>query len=81
VRILTTPGVWRITLNDGTVLRVWADGFQEIDGNYDFGLLIEADGDLPDTADITNRTPSDPKRVVVSVARLPMQAVRDIDGG
>jgi len=81
MRILTTVGEWEVVLTSGSVLRVWADGYQEIDGHYTFGILIDAEHDLSDTALVTNRTPSDPERVVVSVARIPVAAVKEISGG
>jgi hypothetical protein len=81
MRIITLPAEWRITLTDGSMLRVWADGYQEIDRHYTFGILMDAETDLPESALVTNVTPSDPSRVVVSVARLPIDAVGDISGG
>lgn len=81
VRILTTVGEWEVLLTSEAVLRIWADGYQEIDGHYDFGILIDAGDDLPDTALVTNRTPADPRRIVVSVARVPVVAVKSISGG
>src|SRR4051812_25954849 len=71
MRFITAGGNWEITLGDGCVIRLWADGYQELDGHYDFGVLVDVEGKAPDTLVITNRTPSDPDRVVISLARIP----------
>jgi hypothetical protein len=81
MRIVSLGGEWNITLVDGSVVRVWADGYQTEDGHHDFGLLVDTEGAELDTVSVTNRTPRDPDRVVISVARLPVTAVADISGG
>jgi hypothetical protein len=79
MHIVGLPVEWEITLADGSVLRVWADGYQEIDGYYDFGTLIDLDGgETVEAALIASRTPSNPARVIVSIARLPVAAVQTI---
>lgn len=76
-----TGGNWRVTLNDGSVLWVWADGYERFGDVYSFGLLIDAEGEADESIDITNTTPRNPNRVVVSVLRLPVALVAEIDGG
>src|SRR4051812_19769528 len=71
MRFITAGGKCEITLGDGCVIRLWADGYQELDGHYDFGVLVDVEWKAPDTLVITNRSPSDPDRVVISLARIP----------
>jgi len=72
--------LWYVTLKDGEVVSVWADSFSEDDGNYVFGALVDASRDEQEypNIEITNRTPSNPDRVVVTVARFPCSAVASI---
>ena len=72
---------WEVTLNDDSVVEVWADGFQELDGFYSYGVLVDAEGDVGGEVFVTNRTPSNPDRVVTAPARFPLPAVREINGG
>ena len=81
MRFVTSGGNWEITLRDGGVVHVWADGYQELDGHYDFGVLVDLAGEPSDSLVITNRTPSDQDRVVISLARFPTAAVHQISGG
>jgi hypothetical protein len=52
-----------------------------VEGHYDFGVLIDVEGHAPETLMITNRTPSDPARMLISLARFPSDAVHEITGG
>lgn len=80
MRFLTEPGEWTISLVDGSTVCVWADGYETVEAHHDFGLLIDTEG-APLSMPISSRTPSDPHRVVVSVARFPVAAVSKIRGG
>lgn len=74
------PGRWTIRLVSGTEIALWADSFQESPDEYVFGNLVEAtplEQTSPDL-EITNRTPSDPQRVIVTVARIPASEVADV---
>ena len=69
---------WEVTPNDGSVVEVWADGFQELDGVYSFGVLVAAEGEEGSTLLVTNRTPSNPDRLVIALAQFPVSAVAEI---
>jgi hypothetical protein len=44
MRHVTELSHWAVTLGvDGRVAEVWADGYQELDGAYVFGVLAEVD--------------------------------------
>ena len=66
------------SLNAGPTVEVWADGCQEIDGFYVFGVLVDAETDPGGNVMVTNRTPSNPARVVIALARFPIDEVADI---
>jgi len=62
---------------------VWADAVEGLsrpdDGrDYTFGSLMDIDEVDQDEFEILARTPSNPRRVEVAVARFPRGAVRDI---
>jgi hypothetical protein len=78
---LTTPTEWRLRLQDGTILKIWADGFQERDEELVFGILVRAGEAEQNALDVTNRTPSDSERVVVTVARVHRSAVKEVLSG
>jgi hypothetical protein len=82
VRHVTEIGRWEITLTTGTTVEVWADGFQELDGFYVFGVLVDVDSE-PDRTSVLvlNRTPANPARVIIALARFPVSAVAEIQGG
>jgi len=81
VRLVTDISPWKVTLKDGTVVEVWAAGYQELDGIYSFGVLVDAeDGDDSDVL-VTNRTPSNPDRLVIALAHFPVSAVAEIRSG
>lgn len=67
-----------MTLNDGTTVEVWADGYQELDGLYSFGVLVDAEGEVGSEVLVTNRTPSNPDRLVIALAQFPVSAVAEI---
>jgi hypothetical protein len=60
---------------------VWADDYQELGDYYDFGIHVDVEGNLGATLVVTSRTPSDPSRVIISLARFPKVAVAKIRGG
>jgi hypothetical protein len=54
--------------------------FGQEDGDYVFGALVDASPDEQKypNIEITNRTPANPLRVVVTVARFPCTSVASI---
>ncbi len=80
------PSLWRVTLTDGCVVLIWADGVEGLSGpegvrDYLFSNLIDVPVDEQEAFDVTARTPANPQRVVVTVARFPRSAVRDVESG
>jgi hypothetical protein len=72
-----------VTLTDGSVIHVYADAVTGLSGpddtrDYVFGSLMDISPELQDDFEVTARTPSDPARVEVMVARFPRAAVRDV---
>jgi hypothetical protein len=72
-----------VTLVDGSVVEVWADAVQGASGSDDqrdylFGTLMDIDQTDQPGFEITARTPSNPRRVEVGVARFPRSAVRSL---
>ena len=64
-------------------MSVWADSYSAEDRDYVFSALVDAsleEQGYPDI-EITNRTPSNPERVVVTVARFPRSEVASIASG
>ncbi len=78
MRHVTDISRWKVTLSDGSVVEVWADGYQELDGVYSFGVLVDAEGEVPSEVLVTNRTPSNPDRLVIALAQFPISAVSEI---
>jgi len=78
VRHVTEISRWNVTLKDGSVVEVWADGFEELEGFYSFGVLVDAEGEVPGDVLVTNRTPSNDARVVIAFARFPISSVSEI---
>jgi len=75
------PTHWRVVLNDGSKVDVWADAVTGIAGteddrDYEFGCLMDIDPELQVEFEVSARTPSNPRRVEVVVARFPRAAVR-----
>ncbi len=71
------PTRWTVVLRSGATIEVWADGFQREGDHYTFVALFDLDEEevLPDDALVMNRTPSDPRRFLLAVARIPKGAV------
>jgi hypothetical protein len=70
---------WNVHLATGPTVEVWADGYQELDGYYVFGVLADADAESEiDGLDVTGRTPSNPLRVIVTLARFRVDEVAQI---
>jgi hypothetical protein len=68
-----------VTLVSGSVVEVWADGYEDRDGCLVFTALIDADRPPEDSTLVVNRTPSDPLRVDVAVERFRRNDVADVE--
>lgn len=71
------PNRWTVELCDGGTLEIWADAFQCEGDHYTFSALfdLEAGEVLPRDALVMGTTPSDPRRFILAVARIPKAAV------
>ena len=70
---------WSVYLVSGQTIEVWADGYQELDGYYVFGVLADAEKESDiDGLVVTGRAPSNPLRLIVSLARFRVVDVADI---
>lgn len=83
MRLLNPPTRWRVLLQDGSVVDVWADSAEGLAGpddlrDYHFGNLMEVAEPAQVDFDVVATTPSDPQRVVVTVAQFPRSAVREV---
>jgi hypothetical protein len=80
---LSAPARWKVTLNDGLEVDVWADGVTGLSGAEDlrdhvFECLMDINGSEQGEWEIAGRTPTRSERVLVVVARFPRAAVRSI---
>ena len=78
MKLITELDKWQITLHTGATIEVWADGYQEIDGHYVFGVLVTSSEPPHSGILITGRTPSDPSRVIIALARIRIDTVADV---
>ncbi|MFJ4592872.1 MULTISPECIES: hypothetical protein [unclassified Kitasatospora] len=72
------PLPWHLTLDGGAVVELWADGYGVEGGAYVFSVLARATVAEQGQVDVVARTPADPTRVGVTVARVPVAAVWDV---
>ena len=80
------PPRWLVTLNDGTNVEVWAYSVQGLSGpederDYTFGTLMDINEADQGRFEVLARTPADPRRVEVAIARFPRSAVRSVRSG
>ena len=78
MELITELSGWNLTMRDGTSIQIWADSYGEEDGAYVFGVLANVPQPEQERLDINARTPSDPERVVVTLARIPSELVEMI---
>jgi hypothetical protein len=70
---------WVVSLTTGQTVEVWADGYQELDEHYVFGVLADAEAEADsDGLLVTGRTPSRPERIIVALARFRASEVEKI---
>jgi len=74
------PAWWELTLVGGQTLEVWADAYRETEGWYEFNVLADAPESEQRQLEIAGRAPSNPLRVIVTVARIPHEIVESIRG-
>ena len=72
------PSKWAIRFSDGSMGTVWADAFAIVADEYVFENLMDASAEEQAQLDILARAPSDPARVRVVVARLPVRLVENL---
>ena len=58
-------------------MSVWADSYSRYDQALVFGVLADVEPEDQIGLDITGRTPTNPRRVIVTVARIPTAALAD----
>lgn len=79
-----SPGHWLVTLADGLVVDVWADLVEGLAGpddqrDYRFCNLMDVPPDMQEEFEVVGRTPTNPRSVIVTVARFPRTSVLRID--
>ena len=70
MELLTDLVRWTVTTTSGDEISIWADGYSTQDDDLVFGVLVRATVQEQARLPITGRTPSDPERVVIELARL-----------
>ncbi|MFB9902890.1 hypothetical protein [Allokutzneria oryzae] len=75
------PIQWRVTMNDGAVVGVWANSYGEENGYYLFDVFAEVSEAEEQNLDlvITSTNPTQPRKVLFAVARFPVEAVARIE--
>jgi hypothetical protein len=74
----TEPSRWRVKLTSGSIVDVWADGFEALEGYFVFTALVDAERTPDESILVVNRTPTNPLRLDVALARFPVTEVSDI---
>lgn len=69
------PACWQVRLWSGPAIEVWADSYGVEDGTYTFEVLVRATADGQKSMRVGGRTPTDPERVLVVVATIPVTEV------
>ncbi|MGW2349030.1 hypothetical protein [Actinacidiphila glaucinigra] len=69
------PSRWHVELVTGQAMELWADGYSHVRGEYVFSNLVRLSVRDQAHADVTARTPADPERVMVAVARIAAESV------
>jgi hypothetical protein len=80
------PGLWKVTLVDGSVVDVWADSVEglagpEDDRDYLFSNLLDVPLSEQAAFEVTSTAQANPEQVVVTVARFPRSAVAEVVSG
>jgi hypothetical protein len=72
------PSVWHVTLQSGALIELWADAYATEQEAYVFSTLVRATAAEQAELDVTARTPADPSRIGIAVARIRLDEVRDL---
>ncbi|MFD8594992.1 hypothetical protein ACFV1L_08320 [Kitasatospora sp. NPDC059646] len=72
------PLAWHVTLQSGALIELWADAYTTDEGAYVFSALVRATEAEQAELDVTARTPADPSRVAIAVARVPLTEVKNL---
>lgn len=84
MNVLEPPTLWLVDLRDGSSARVWANSCSSPtaeDDWYTFGVLVDASREEQWSSEVLARTPANPGRVEVCVARFEAQAVKSVVNG
>jgi hypothetical protein len=78
------PSHWLVTLTNGLIVDVWADSVEGLAGpedqrDYRFCNLMDVPPDVQGDFEVIGQTPSNPSRVIVTVALFPRRSVTRID--
>jgi hypothetical protein len=74
--VVNLPSRWFILLASGTEVFLWADSYTQQGADYVFGILGDATAEEQehDNVEIVARARSEPARVEIRVARIPIGA-------
>ena len=77
------PHLWRVTLNSGAEIELWADGHptEPVDGHWIFDVLVDATPDEQHEVRISGQTVPPSDRCCMVIARIPAADVQSIAGG
>jgi hypothetical protein len=80
VKLTNLPSPWFVRLTSGADVIVWADAYSQEGPEYVFGSLVDATAEEQqyDGLQVTARTPANPQRVEIAVARIPKAVVARI---
>lgn len=80
MQFASEPQQWRIELKNGSTMGIWAMSYGETDGHYHFKILVDASEQeqADDELVIVGRTPTNPERILITTARIPVSAVKEI---
>lgn len=78
MKLIDVPALWHVRLTGGALMHVWADGYSIVRGHYVFDVLATASVAYQAEVEVTVRTPADPERVCIAVARIPVGAVEEL---
>jgi hypothetical protein len=78
MEIMTELTRWNLTLRDGSIIQVWASSYEERDGTYLFDALAKVPQVHQTRLAISDKTPSDPEQVMVTLVRVPAQLVETV---
>jgi len=83
MKVLTSLDPWIVTFTTGHDATIWAGGYANVGEMYEFSVYVELEEEEPgiDRAPIVMRTPANPARVSIAVARIPVEDVTRIVSG